>query len=859
MVVFIAFFIQFVPPDTSLAQYRFLENGSPIRRGIDTGYLVDTPTRLKIDLSGEWSYSITGGPTGVVRIPAAYDFTGEVVFERSFEIDSSALDKYQFHLVMLGANYATSVTVNRDFIASHFGGSTSFTAPIPTHVLQLGLENIIRVTTDNTLDGTKTLPLRSQVWGWKNYGGILRDIYILGTPKIFLSDVAATSELNKDFTSAKMRVTGTLESDLPSVDDTLATRFQFSVELFDTQTGELVATSPVVPIVREEKKWKEARVELTVPKPRLWSPETPDRYSVRAYVIDASTRTRVDEYYFNTGIRKVEVSGKGIFLNGARLILNGIVWIEDHPEYGNALPWEIMEKDIALIRSVGANAVRFGFHPPHPYMLNLCDRYGLLALVELPVRNVPASILAGEHYIELAGNRLRELLLRDRNHPSVLAWGLGDDFEVSSSATRPFVESLAALARSLDGRPLYYGLRYGARDTCSDLVDLTAVTVMTRDVKQFRRELDSLHAAHSDRPVLVAGMGCEVQPDNRNGYSDPLSYEAQARYMLQHVDAVRASNVDGAFIWSFNDWRGDRPSLTVKSGNPWMHTLGIVTYAREKRLAYDALRAAFRGEKFSALPMGSTRTSSPVIYVFSGLLLLIGTAYLYNANRRFREALNRSMVNAYNFFTDVRDQRIVTFMHSTLIGLIVSAATAIVLSSLLYHFRNNLFLDNLLSFLLVSDRLKEICVRLILEPREFIPVFTGVFFLMLVVTGLCVWIVAPLFKARIYPFHSYAMTMWSTPPLLVLVPLGMILFRLIESPVYILPSVILIVILFLWVGMRFLKGLAIVYDIYPLKVYAFGLVAVAGVLAGAYIYLDQTESASVYMKYLYHDMVHRGR
>ena len=64
--------------------------------------------------------------------------------------------------------------------------------------------------------------------------------------------------------------------------------------------------------------------------------------------------------------------------------------------------YEDLEKDVALIKSLGANTIRFGNHPPHPYMLNLCDRYGLFAMEELPIAGAPASLLGEEYFVDLA-------------------------------------------------------------------------------------------------------------------------------------------------------------------------------------------------------------------------------------------------------------------------------------------------------------------------------------------------------------------------------------------------------------------------------------------------------------------------
>ncbi|MBI5474252.1 MAG: hypothetical protein HY961_18100 [Ignavibacteriae bacterium] len=816
---------------------------------------LDSPTRKRIDLAGLWTYTIEGGNAGSVRIPSAYDFVGAVTFRRQFEIEASDLGKYQFQLVMFGTNYNCNVRVNDDFVGNHVGGYTSFTIPVPTNVLQVGKENIIQVSIENRLDATKTVPLRSQVWGWRNYGGILRDVFLLATPKTYVSDVVISTSVNEALSLAKVFVTAAIGEEASATPDSIRTSMQAQIEVFEKLSGTLVATSSPVSIARRAKEWDTVRTELSINSPRLWSPESPDLYVLKVHLIDAATGQRFDEFDEIFGVRRVDISQGRILLNGKRVLLKGMIWMEDHPAYGSALTYQQMEKDVALMKAVGTNAIRFSHHPPHPYMLSLCDQYGLFALEEIPVKDVPASILTHENYLELASITLREMVTRDRNHPSVLAWGLGDEFETWTADARSYVEPLAKLARTLDDRPLYYGTRLRTGDMCADLVDLTALSLSTRDIKEFRKQLEQLRSAHADRPLIIAKMGSEVQTNNRNGYSDPLSYEAQARFILQHFDIVRSTDCDGAFIWSFNDWKGDRPALTVNSGDPWMHTLGIVTYDREKRLAYGAVRSAFNADKFVALPIGSRPSSTPIVYVLTGLVILIGLAYLYNASRRFREGLNRSLVNSYNFFADVRDQRIVTIFHSTILGLAVSAGAAIVTSSFLFHFRHSIALDNLLSYILVTDRLKEIVVELALNPKLFIPVFTGVLFLKLLALSILLWLIAPVFRTRIYPFHAYAVTMWSTPPLLILVPLGMIFFRILDSPVYVLPSIVLILVLLLWVFIRWLKGVAIILDSYPLKVYALGFVCVIGLFVGIFLYLDYTQSASVYVNFLYRDLV----
>jgi hypothetical protein len=163
-----------------------------------------------------------------------------------------------------------------------------------------------------------------------------------------------------------------------------------------------------------------------------------------------------------------------------------------------------------------------------------------------------------------------------------------------------------------------------------------------------------------------------IEPDNRRGYSDSRSLEAQARHIMRFFEAARDEKIAGSVICSFSDWRTDRPAMTTNSPDAYMQTMGIVSYEREKRVAFDVVRSLFSGEKVQALPVGNYSASTPIIYVIAGLIILVSLAFIYNANRRFRDSVHRSMTRTYNFFADVRDQRILTYPQSMFLVAIVS-------------------------------------------------------------------------------------------------------------------------------------------------------------------------------------------
>ena len=842
----------------------FLENGTPGSPEWRATQYSASSTRKLISLNGLWTFAHENGSTGSVSLPVAFDGRGAIDFQRGFEMPAFDLDRYQWHLVVLGANHGTDVSVNSEFLGHHAGGYTSFTIPIPRIDLQPGRDNILRLVVDNDLDGRTTIPPQQMVWGWRNYGGIHRDVALLGTPLLYIRDVTLSSAAIGAGESFRLTMAPEIEGALDSVvrivtaDKKVVLGMQ--VEVVESLSGAIAAQSGVTPLTYADGRWTGPKTDLVVANPRLWSPDTPDLYTVKCRLVMVSGKTVsvIDEVLRPFGFRSLIVEKGDLLLNGRRLVIRGVAWYEDHPAWGNAVPFEERERDVIAMKMLGANVVRFIGHPPHPVMLDLCDRYGLFAMVEVPVIGVPAALLMQEQFQETATGMVREMIIRDRHHPSVLAWGLGDDIESNRTDARPFVSALASTARSLDDRPLYLPVRAGVTDSISDLVDIAALNLYDHDAKTVKLVLEDWRKAHPGVPVFVTRLGMEVDHENKRGYNDPLSQQAQARFFIQRLDLLRTFDPDGIILLSFNDWRGDRPALTVHTGDPWMHRMGLVSDRREKRLAYDAVRAIFRGEKPAALPAGTYTSRTPIIYVLAGFVILIAVAYLYNVNRRFRESVNRSLMNSFNFFADVRDQHAVSVIHTTFLALIVSVSLAIVLSSVLYRFRDSLFLDDLLTYVLIADGLKAFLIHLIWEPLRFILAASGFIFLLLVLLSGAVHMFKIVVRSRVFAYQAYTVTVWSMTPLLAFIPVGMILFRVMEGSTYVLPALIIIAGFIIWVISRLFKGISIIYDIYPPKMYAAGVLALVVVFGMLYLYYDLVQSAPMHLSFLY-SMVGSGR
>jgi hypothetical protein len=213
-------------------------------------------------------------------------------------------------------------------------------------------------------------------------------------------------------------------------------------------------------------------------------------------------------------------------------------------------------------------------------------------------------------------------------------------------------------------------------------------------------------------------------------------------------------------------------------------------------------------------------------------------------------------LNSYNFFADVRDHRSVSILQTSILGIIVSIACALVASSILYHFRQSIVLDSVLSYILISDVLKEEVIRLIWDPSRFIAVVSPICLCGLCLLSAVVLLLSVMFRIRIFPYHAFVATLWSTTPLLVLVPIGTILYRVMESQVYVLPSLILVGVILIWIVLRLLKAISIIFDAHIAKVYVIGIVSLVGVCALLYSYFDYTQGLSMHLSFIYNMVRH---
>ena len=220
-----------------------------------------------------------------------------------------------------------------------------------------------------------------------------------------------------------------------------------------------------------------------------------------------------------------------------------------------------------------------------------------------------------------------------------------------------------------------------------------------------------------------------------------------------------------------------------------------------------------------------------------GLLVIILIGY-ESTNRRFAESLQRALIRSYNFFVDLRDLHTVSLGHTLILSGAVSMTLAGLLSSIMYHYRTDRFADYIITYLCTMDYVKEQFIRATWHPFAGILALTCLFFIAGALLALVMKFLALFIKAQVSWIHIYSVFVWGAAPIIFLSPLAMSLFKIMENPSYVVPSLVLISLFLLWTFLRLLKGVSVMCDLSPVKTYISGILACIILLGGLFLYYD---------------------
>jgi len=428
-------------------------------------------------------------------------------------------------LVFDGVLGKCDVYVNGTLVGRNFSGYNRFGFDVSDYLLP-GQENKIALYVDAR---------RWEGW-WYEGAGLYRDVYI---------QFRADSYFDEEKCFVKAFESGTEWKVQPELDIVNANgNMNVRLSLVDKE-GKIVAADTF--------DVKEKNISLSVLKPELWSPETPNLYTL---ICELEKEGAVlDTFKTQVGFRAIEwKANEGMFLNGKRYQIKGICCHQDHAGVGAAMPKELMEHRIGILKKLGINAYRCAHHAVSESLLEICDRMGMLVMVEN--RNFAVS----EEVLE----QLSSLVYVSRNHPSVFLYGLFNEepWQEEERGMR-IAQKMRAHVLKLDNtRPIIGAQNAGllADSNTSDVLDVIGVNYCLKDY-------DAAHERLSDK-VIIGTENCPTYATRGVYKSDKEKYvfasygDEWPEYFSESLTetmhtAFYKPYVAGCFAWSGFDYRGE--------------------------------------------------------------------------------------------------------------------------------------------------------------------------------------------------------------------------------------------------------------------------------------------------------------
>ncbi|MEL7290876.1 MAG: beta-galactosidase [Pseudomonadota bacterium] len=384
--------------------------------------------------------------------------------------------------------------------------------------------------------------------------GIFRDVTLLSKPAIHIKDVQVVTELDNSYRDATLKVTTSLsKKNLPH---------RVRVSLYDVNQ-QLVATQDAHPgsdFVDEKGPWcDKVNHAFAITEPALWSAESPNLYRVVVTLIDKQEQL-VDCESYDVGFRQVEIDQGQLKVNGKPLLIRGVNRHEHHPELGHVMTREDMIRDIKLLKQHNFNAVRTAHYPNHPLWYELCDQYGLYLVDEANIEThgqFPMCRLSDDpEWLTAYMRRMTRLVERDKNHPSIIIWSLGNESGIGNNH-----HAMYQWVKQRDpSRPVQYE-GGGAMTAATDIIcpmyarvdwDLPVVTHQPKVTPRVGIK-KSIALPDEQRPLIL----CEYAHAMGN------SLGCFTQYWRAFRDNPR---LQGGFIW---DWVDQGLTKTDEQGNQY--------------------------------------------------------------------------------------------------------------------------------------------------------------------------------------------------------------------------------------------------------------------------------------------------
>jgi len=484
--------------------------------------------------------------------------------------------------------HTATVWVNGQLAGEHARqGYTAFTLDI-SNLLHFGQLNTIAVRVDNSFN-EHMLP-RGRSSDFPHDGGIFRPVRLIVTPETFVEQLDIEAIPDPVTGNAALAVAAHCRN---TASETW--RGHASFRVVEESTGLEVLVSPDVGGFSIPPHAGHAlSVSASLPKPQLWHFDRPYLYRVEFLIADGREAHSLAGTF---GVRKLEIKDGAFHLNGEPVRLMGVERMAgSNPEFGMAEPesWIIHDHDDLKFLNCAFTRVHW---PPDSRVLDLCDRQGILLQSEIPAWGWDTfKGMTDQPDADILANglaQMREMIARDRNHPSIISWGLCNEVGGQHPPAYQFARHLLAEVKRLDPHRLCSYASNSLEETperdvagLMDFIEMNEYvgTWSPGNLESIAKHLDAVHAAFPGKPVVISEYGyCACVPERPEDDSRRIE-------ILRSHDAVFRSKdfVAGAIFFCYNDYRSQAGFSGVGAFQQNVH--GVVDVFGRRKPSFEALR-----------------------------------------------------------------------------------------------------------------------------------------------------------------------------------------------------------------------------------------------------------------------------
>ncbi len=528
--------------------------------------------RTTLLLNDAWSFTGPDGSVQTVNIPHTWNaidgqdggndyWRGTCTYEKSFACPVFDRENQRIYLDFAGVNASAKVILNGQTFMTHDGGYSTFRKDI-TEFLQP--KNNLVVEVDNSVND-RVYPQKAD---FTFYGGIYRDVKLIAVHK---------DHFDMDyFGGPGIAVTSTVESYTGKVN----VRTWHNAEQGTVRITILDAAGSQVGQVEGDT------ADFVIPAVHLWDGvDDPYLYTCEAeLLVDGAVTDTVSTPF---GVRFFHVDPqRGFFLNGRSYPLHGVSRHQDWKGIGNAIAREHHDRDMELIREIGANTIRLAHYQHDQYFYDLCDKYGMIVWAEIPY--ISEHMPNGR---ENTISQMKELIVQNYNHPSIVTWGLSNEITISTKDKKDMLDNhrvLNDLVHEMDpSRPTSLACYAvcGPFNKVAHISDLVSWNLYLGWYVPgfFLNDLwiDFFHWKYPKRCLGYSEYGCEGMPNLHS--SHPRRGDHTEEYQALYHEYLLKCFEKRPFMWSTHVWNMFDFAADARNqgGEPGMNHKGLVTFDRQ--------------------------------------------------------------------------------------------------------------------------------------------------------------------------------------------------------------------------------------------------------------------------------------